>query len=198
MYLKHKIKSGIVQFVALLLFFALAFGATAASTGLIGNPAEVTEKGDKSPFDQILRPPTTTTTTTTPATPAAKAEEKYSPATEEILKAIAELMKLGTQLRTQQEMAVENPAAKSEESVPAFAGNESVDDEEELETAESEDAELDAEDRAEKETNSDSDDDGDDGDYEHDQRYDGGHGAPLRAYCARVVRAEHLVALRMG
>ena len=67
MYLKHKIKSGIVQFVALLLFFALAFGATAASTGLIGNPAEVTEKGDKSPFDQILRPPTTTTTTTTPS-----------------------------------------------------------------------------------------------------------------------------------
>lgn len=66
---KLKLKSAILQSVALLLFFALAFTATAASTGLIGNPDKVTEQGNNSPFDQILRPTTSQgATTTAPST----------------------------------------------------------------------------------------------------------------------------------
>ncbi len=68
MFKHQKVKSVTLQGVALLLFFALAFGATAASAGLIGNPNKIAEEGDKSPLDQILRPPTEGSVTTTAAT----------------------------------------------------------------------------------------------------------------------------------
>ena len=73
----------------------------------------VIEKYVTETYKEIIRETNTTTTT--------NGGEKYSPATEEILKAIAELMKLGTQLRMEKELAVEHPMAEGIESVPAFA-----------------------------------------------------------------------------
>ena len=49
MFKHQKVKSVTLQGVALLLFFALAFGATAASAGLIGNPSKITDQGENSP-----------------------------------------------------------------------------------------------------------------------------------------------------
>ena len=96
--------------------------------------APIVEKHITETYREIIRETTTNNNT------------QYSPATEEILKAIAELMKLGTQLRMEKEMVVENPVV-SNESVPAFA---SVDEEErEVDEPEDEDvedaAELDGE-----------------------------------------------------
>lgn len=75
---KLKLKSAILQSVALLLFFSLAFATTAASMGLVGNPAKVTDQGDKSPFDQILRPTTNQGATTTAPTTSGGADNPPS------------------------------------------------------------------------------------------------------------------------
>ncbi len=99
----------------------------------------VIEKHITETYREVIKETNTTTTTT------AGGEQQYSPATEEILKAIAELMKLGTQLRMEKEMVVENPAVAKDDSTPVFAEI----DEDEHEADEPEEDELDAEDAAE-------------------------------------------------
>ena len=86
--------------------------------------------------------------------------EQFSPATEEMMKAITEFMKLETQLRMEKEVAVERPAEQSE-STPAFADAE--DEEVEVDEVDTED-ELDAEDEAEREADAEENDD----EYESD------------------------------
>ena len=105
----------------------------------------VIEKYVTETYKEIIRETNTTTTSA--------ANGQYSPATEEILKAIAELMKLGTQLRMEKELAVEHPAPEGGESVPAFADeNEHEADEPDDEDADVEEADEldDAEDASEK------------------------------------------------
>ena len=84
--------------------------------------------------------------------------EQFSPATEEMMKAITEFMKLETQLRMEREVAVEHPAEDGE-STPAFA--ETEDEEVEADEIDAED-ETDAEDEAEREADAEENDD----DYE--------------------------------
>ncbi len=96
------------------------------------------EKHITETYKEIVKE-TNTTTTTTSGGNDATAKERYSPATEEILKAIAELMKISTQLRTEREMAVENPAVKKDESVPAFAD---ADEDEDVDAEEAEEDEA--------------------------------------------------------
>ena len=105
----------------------------------------VIEKYVTETYKEIIRETNTTTTSA--------ANGQYSPATEEILKAIAELMKLGTQLRMEKELAVEHPAPEGGESVPAFADeNEHEADEPDDEDADVEEADEldDVEDASEK------------------------------------------------
>ncbi len=77
--------------------------------------APVVEKHIVETYREVIRETNTTTTT------EKSGESRYSPATEEILEAIAKLMKLETQLRTERQMPVEPSAAKKDESVPTFA-----------------------------------------------------------------------------
>ena len=86
--------------------------------------------------------------------------EQFSAATEEMMKAITEFMKLETQLRMEKEVAVERPAEEGE-STPAFA--EAEDEELEGDEIDAED-ELEAEDEAEREADAEENDD----DYESD------------------------------
>ena len=86
--------------------------------------------------------------------------EQFSAATEEMMKAITEFMKLETQLRMEKEVAVERSAEESE-STPAFA--EAEDEELDVDEIDAED-ELEAEDEAEREADAEENDD----DYESD------------------------------
>ena len=86
--------------------------------------------------------------------------EQFSPATEEMMKAITEFMKLETQLRMEREVAVERPA-ENDESAPAFADTE--DEELEADEIDTED-EIEAEDEAEREADAEENDD----EYESD------------------------------
>jgi hypothetical protein len=76
-------------------------------------PYKVVEKVVTETYKEVIKETTTTTTT---------------PATEELLKAIAELMKISSQIRASQEMAVENPSVKNDESIPAIADAEDEDE----------------------------------------------------------------------
>ena len=135
-----------------------AGGIPVYSSAYPGGQMPYVEKYISETYKEVIKETTTTTTT-----PAAKAEERYSPATEEILKAIAELMKISSQLRTEHEMAVENPAVKNDESVPTFADAEEED--EDVEEVE----ELDAEDEDDSDAEGDAQEDGDgDDEYESD------------------------------
>lgn len=129
-----------------------------------GGQVPVIEKHVTETYKEVIRE----TTTTTNNAPAPRAEDTYSPATEEILKAIAELMKLGTQLRMEKVQAVENPVIQNEESaaLPLQAEEEDAEDEIEREDEDVEDVE-DTEDSA------DADAEGD-GDYESDLFSEGG------------------------
>ncbi len=66
-----KLRATVLQATAVLLFFALAFGATAASAGLF-DQREPGEQGADSPFDQLFRPnqQTTVPDQNAPNTPA--------------------------------------------------------------------------------------------------------------------------------
>ena len=86
--------------------------------------------------------------------------EQFSAATEEMMKAITEFMKLETQLRMEKEVAVERPVEEGE-STPAFA--EAEDEELEVDEMDTED-EAEAEDEAEREADAEENDD----DYESD------------------------------
>ena len=86
--------------------------------------------------------------------------EQFSPATEEMMKAITEFMKLETQLRMEREVAVERPTEDGE-SAPAFADTE--DEELEADEIDTED-EVEAEDEAEREADAEENDD----EYESD------------------------------
>ena len=86
--------------------------------------------------------------------------EQFSPATEEMMKAITEFMKLETQLRMEREVAVERPAENGE-STPAFADAE--DEDLEVDEIDAED-EVEAEDEAEREADAEENDD----EYESD------------------------------
>ena len=86
--------------------------------------------------------------------------EQFSPATEEMMKAITEFMKLETQLRMEREVAVERPVEDGE-STPAFA--ETEDEEIEVDEIDTED-EAEVEDEAEREADAEENDD----DYESD------------------------------
>ncbi len=96
----------------------------------------VIEKHITETVREVIKETNTTTTT----------EGGNAHATEEILKAIAELMKLGTQLRMEKEMAVQNPVIKNEESVDAMSSAveepevEDIEDDEDLELDEAENA----------------------------------------------------------
>ncbi len=107
-------------------------GIPVYSSAYPAGQAPVIEKYIKETYKEVIKE--TTTTTNTNSAPAGA----YSPATEEILKAIAELMKLGTQLRMEKEMAVENPVAAQNESLPTFSeeGEDAEDLEEELDAEE--------------------------------------------------------------
>ena len=97
---------------------------------------------------------TNTTTVNTVTEGKSEPKQQFSPATEEMMKAITEFMKLETQLRMEREVAVERPAQADGESTPAFAEDEELDvDERE------EDDELEAEDEAEREADEENDDD---------------------------------------
>ena len=97
-----------------------------------------------------------TNTTTVNTVTEGKSEPQFSPATEEMMKAITEFMKLETQLRMEREVAVERPAQADGETTPAFADAE--DEDIEMDERE-EDDELDAEDEAEREADEENDDD---------------------------------------
>ncbi len=125
-------------------------GIPVYSSAYPGGQMPVVEKYITETYKEVIKE-TTTTTNNQSAAPAAN---------EEILKAIAELMKLGTQLRMEKEMAVENPAAQNDESLPTFA--EDAEDAEDIEEVEEED-ELDAE---EASVGEESEDEGADDDYE--------------------------------
>ena len=86
--------------------------------------------------------------------------EQFSPATEEMMKAITEFMKLETQLRMEREVAVERPTEDGE-STPTFA--EAEDEELEVDEIDVED-EAEAEDEAEREADAEENDD----EYESD------------------------------
>ena len=101
-----------------------------------------------------------TNTTTVNTVTEGKQEPQISPATEEMMKAITEFMKLETQLRMEREVAVERPVSIDGESTPAYAEIE----EEELEVDEHEDEELEAEDEAQREADAEENDD----EYESD------------------------------
>ena len=88
--------------------------------------------------------------------------EQFSAATEEMMKAITEFMKLETQLRMEKEVAVERPVEEGE-STPAFAEAEDEDEELEVDEMDTED-EAEAEDEAEREADAEENDD----DYESD------------------------------
>ncbi len=97
----------------------------------------VIEKHITETVREVIKETNTTTTT----------EGGNAHATEEILKAIAELMKLGTQLRMEKEMAVQNPVIKNEESVDAMSSAveeepeiDDIEDDEDLESDEAENA----------------------------------------------------------
>ncbi len=102
-----------------------------------------------------------TNTTTVNTVPAEGKSERFSPATEEMMKAITEFMKLETQLRMEKEVAVERPVAEDGASAPAFADAE--DEELEADEIDAED-ELDAEDEAQREADAEENDD----EYESD------------------------------
>jgi hypothetical protein len=62
------------------------------------------------------------TNTTTVTEGSGKIEQQqFSPATEEMMKAITEFMKLETQLRMEREVAIERPAENGENSIPTLA-----------------------------------------------------------------------------
>ena len=129
------------------------------SSAYPGGQMPYVEKYISETYKEVIKETTTTTTT-----PAAKAEDRYSPATEEILKAIAELMKISSQIRAGQEMAVENPSLKKDEDAPAAVDAEEEDEEiEEIDSEEEED-EIESEEGDQKESG---DEDGED-EYESD------------------------------
>ena len=121
--------------------------------------APIVEKHIIEKTKEIIKETNTTTVNTVPA--EGKAEQQFSPATEEMMKAITEFMKLETQLRMEREVAVERPVSENGESTPAFAEGE--DEDIEVDEIDTED-ELDAEDEAQREADAEENDD----EYESD------------------------------
>ena len=119
-----------------------------------GGQAPIIEKHIIETTREIIKETNTTTVTEGGKT------EQFSPATEEMMKAITEFMKLETQLRMEKEVAVERPAEEGE-ATPAFA--EAEDEEVEVDEINTED-ELEAEDEAEREADAEENDD----EYESD------------------------------
>ena len=120
-----------------------------------GGQAPIVEKHIIETTKEIIKETNTTTVT------EGNKSEQFSPATEEMMKAITEFMKLETQLRMEREMAVEHPAQEEGESTPVFAETE----EEEIEADEIDtEDELDVEDEAEREADAEENDD----EYESD------------------------------
>ena len=120
---------------------AVPGGIPVYSSAYPGGQPPYVEKHVTETYKEVIKETNTTTTTN-------NVSEKASDRTnEEVLKAIAELMKLGTQLRMEREMAVEHPAAqKANEDSPAF-----VDAEEDAEVDEPEEEDdVDVEDSAEE------------------------------------------------
>ncbi len=123
--------------------------------GVPAGQAPYVEKHIIETTKEVIKETNTTTVNTVNAAPEVKSEQ-FSPATEEMMKAITEFMKLETQLRMEKEMAVDRSAQATDASTPAFA---EVEDEElEVEEHEEED-ELDAEDEAQREADEENDDD---------------------------------------
>ncbi|MBO5931053.1 MAG: hypothetical protein J6Q70_02325, partial [Clostridia bacterium] len=123
-------------------------------TPVAGGQAPIIEKHIIETTREIIKETNTTTVTEGSKT------EQFSPATEEMMKAITEFMKLETQLRMEKEVAVERPAEEGE-ATPAFA--EAEDEEVEVDEIDTED-ELEAEDEAEREADAEENDD----EYESD------------------------------
>ena len=121
--------------------------------------APIVEKHIIEKTKEIIKETNTTTVNTVPA--EGKAEQQFSPATEEMMKAITEFMKLETQLRMEREVAVERSVSENGESTPAFAEGE--DEDIEVDEIDTED-ELDAEDEAQREADAEENDD----EYESD------------------------------
>ena len=119
-----------------------------------GGQAPIIEKHIIETTREIIKETNTTTVTEGGKT------EQFSPATEEMMKAITEFMKLETQLRMEKEVAVERPAEEGE-ATPTFA--EAEDEEVEVDEIDTED-ELEAEDEAEREADAEENDD----EYESD------------------------------
>ncbi len=120
-----------------------------------GGQAPIVEKHIIETTKEIIKETNTTTVT------EGGRSEQFSPATEEMMKAITEFMKLETQLRMEREVPVERPAAEDGASTPAFADAE--DEEVEPDEVDTED-ELDAEDEAQREADAEENDD----EYESD------------------------------
>ena len=120
-----------------------------------GGQAPIVEKHIIETTKEIIKETNTTTVT------EGGKSEQFSPATEEMMKAITEFMKLETQLRMEREVPVERPAAEDGASTPAFADAE--DEEIEADEVDTED-ELDAEDEAQREADAEENDD----EYESD------------------------------
>ena len=120
-----------------------------------GGQAPIVEKHIIETTKEIIKETNTTTVT------EGGKSEQFSPATEEMMKAITEFMKLETQLRMEREVPVERPAAEDGASTPTFADAE--DEEIEADEVDTED-ELDAEDEAQREADAEENDD----EYESD------------------------------
>ena len=120
-----------------------------------GGQAPIVEKHIIETTKEIIKETNTTTVT------ESGKSEQFSPATEEMMKAITEFMKLETQLRMEREVPVERPAAEDGASTPTFADAE--DEEIEADEVDTED-ELDAEDEAQREADAEENDD----EYESD------------------------------
>ena len=120
-----------------------------------GGQAPIVEKHIIEKTKEIIKETNTTTVT------EGGKSEQFSPATEEMMKAITEFMKLETQLRMEREVPVERPAAEDGASTPTFADAE--DEEIEADEVDTED-ELDAEDEAQREADAEENDD----EYESD------------------------------